>query len=147
MEIESDTLAFVRTNFPHTPVPEVIHEWVDEKLNRTFLIMKHIEGRTLADAWPSLSQEKRDDIASTVAEYISQLTSLTSDRYQSPTGRGLSEPFFDLGPTNILVTDDGVVTELLDWESAGFYPKFWIALKPYLSAEYYLPPDIEDRYA
>ncbi|RDK37176.1 hypothetical protein M752DRAFT_287298 [Aspergillus phoenicis ATCC 13157] len=30
----------------------------------------------------------------------------------------------DLSPTNILLTDDGAVKAILDWESAGYYPKF-----------------------
>lgn len=44
----------------------------------------------------------------------------------------------DLGPTNILVSDDGQVSAVLDWESAGFYPRLWISLKPHISAGFYL---------
>ncbi|KAI4188407.1 MAG: hypothetical protein LQ346_005321 [Caloplaca aetnensis] len=39
----------------------------------------------------------------------------------------------DLGPTNIMVSEDGIVEGVIDWESAGFYPEFWIATKPSVS--------------
>jgi hypothetical protein len=53
----------------------------------------------------------------------------------------------DLGPTNILISDDGsTVTAILDWESAGFYPKFWIPLKPYRSGGFSLDIPDDSRY-
>lgn len=39
----------------------------------------------------------------------------------------------DLGPGNIIVSDDGRVAGILDWEAAGYYPTFWIATKPSVS--------------
>lgn len=55
-----------------------------------------------------------------------------------------SRPYHvDLGPTNIMVSDDGLVNESLDWESAGFYPAFWIALKPLISAAFYLDSSLK----
>ncbi|KAL9102404.1 MAG: hypothetical protein Q9163_002449 [Psora crenata] len=44
----------------------------------------------------------------------------------------------DLGPGNIMVSKEGNVEAILDWESAGFYPRLWIASKPMLSAGFYL---------
>ena len=44
----------------------------------------------------------------------------------------------DLGPTNIIVSEEGNVEGILDWESAGFYPRYWIVLKPMRSAGFYL---------
>ncbi|KAL2825691.1 hypothetical protein BJY01DRAFT_241505 [Aspergillus pseudoustus] len=44
----------------------------------------------------------------------------------------------DLNPTNILVADDGTTVSILDWESAGFYPRFWIPLKPWRSGGFNL---------
>ncbi|KAB5583487.1 hypothetical protein GE09DRAFT_303016 [Coniochaeta sp. 2T2.1] len=35
----------------------------------------------------------------------------------------------DLSPTNIIVSDDGQVRGVVDWESAAFYPHDWIATK------------------
>jgi hypothetical protein len=194
MEMESSTLAFIKASAPNIPVPDVIYAWLDEELSRTFLILKRVQGNTLAKAWPSLASEKRDYIASTVAQYCSDLAKITSDKLQSATGRGVLEPFLnvrakdshpswrprllgpmpsvssqkylqrisklcsppvtdafyfyhaDLGPTNILISGDGMVEAILDWESAGFYPRFWISLKPYISPGFCLPV-ADDRYA
>ena len=53
---------------------------------------------------------------------------------------GLSLHFYhaDLGPGNIILSEEGKVEGILDWESAGFYPRCWIASKPMLSAGFYL---------
>jgi len=53
----------------------------------------------------------------------------------------------DLGPTNIMISETGSVEGILDWESAGYYPWFWIATKPLVSAGFNLPTGSEDRYA
>ncbi|KAF1959786.1 hypothetical protein CC80DRAFT_489872 [Byssothecium circinans] len=42
-------------------------------------------------------------------------------------------PFYhpDLGPTNILVSDDGKsLTAIIDWEAAAYFPSFWVATRP-----------------
>jgi len=42
-------------------------------------------------------------------------------------------PFYhcDLGPTNILVSDDGEsIAAVIDWEAAAYFPSFWVATKP-----------------
>jgi len=52
----------------------------------------------------------------------------------------------DLGPTNIIILN-GIIVGILDWESAAYYPKFWIATKPRLSAGFYLQKDRTDRKA
>ena len=39
-----------------------------------------------------------------------------------------------------MVSEEGNVEGILDWESAGFYPRCWIASKPMLSAGFYLSP-------
>jgi serine/threonine protein kinase len=38
----------------------------------------------------------------------------------------------DLGPGNILIYDQRLAA-IIDWESAGFYPHFWISTKPSVS--------------
>jgi hypothetical protein len=186
MGMESSTLAFLAVNFPHIPVPDVVFSWLDTKLNRTFLLLKRIEGLTLQSAWPSLSSEHKQQIASTIAQYCNDLATSRSSSFQSVTGLGVLEPFLnvhaetshpswkprllgpfpshtfvkylqriskrptpnfedifhlyhaDLGPSNILVSQDGEVRGILDWESAAFYPDFWVSLKPYISAGFLL---------
>lgn len=39
----------------------------------------------------------------------------------------------DLGPGNIITSDDGTIAGILDWEAGGYYPRFWIATKPSVS--------------
>lgn len=45
----------------------------------------------------------------------------------------------DLGPSNIIVTEDGTIAGIIDWESAAFYPTFWLGTKPLVSAGFHLP--------
>jgi Ser/Thr protein kinase RdoA (MazF antagonist) len=40
----------------------------------------------------------------------------------------------DLGPTNVMVMQDGTVSGIIDWESAAYYPQFWVATKTSLPA-------------
>ena len=43
-----------------------------------------------------------------------------------------------LSPIDIMVSEDAEITGILDWNYAAFYPKFWIALKPGISAGFFL---------
>jgi len=188
MELESKTIAFIRENAPEVPVPEVIHTWIDRAWNRTFLILRRVQGETLDSVWPQLTRNQQMQIASKIVEYCRQLSLLSSSIFESATGRAVVEPFLnstanashpswvprslgpfsskdlashlsavapgsdldtgstfyfyhaDLGPTNIMVLDNSI-SGILDWESAAYYPRFWIATKPRLSAGFYLQKD------
>jgi Phosphotransferase enzyme family len=52
------------------------------------------------------------------------------------------KPFYfyhtDLGPTNVIVADDGNIVGIIDWESAAFYTRFWLGTKPLVSAGFLL---------
>lgn len=50
----------------------------------------------------------------------------------------------DFGPGNIIVSDDGRVAGILDWEAAGYYPAFWIATKPSVSSGLNFHPSIAE---
>ena len=50
----------------------------------------------------------------------------------------------DLGPTNIMVSADGEVTGIIDWESGGFFPRFWIATKPHVSPAFDFCPELSE---
>lgn len=62
----------------------------------------------------------------------------------------------DFAPRNILVDEEGYVTAILDWESAGWYPEYWEYirafrhLKPMPDWPIYLalilPPKYEKEY-
>ncbi|KAB8596109.1 hypothetical protein FH972_025818 [Carpinus fangiana] len=49
----------------------------------------------------------------------------------------------DLGPGNIILFN-GSVAAIVDWESAGFYPRFWIATKPSVSPGFDFHPPLDD---
>ena len=73
-------------------------------------------------------------------EYLGPLTHEECERYfstSSDKGPILEGDFQfyhpDLGPGNIIVSDDGRVAGIIDWETAGYYPAFWIATKPSVS--------------
>lgn len=184
-ELESDTIRYVEKK-TSIPFPNIIYSWIDTEWNRTFLILKPVVGRTLRQAWRSLSLAQRRQIARAVARFCKVLASYTAPRLESAFGSGVldshltvvrvfSEPSWkpqllgpfsikelfsylsidkaglppysidkfhyyhaDLGPTNILVSDDGNINGIIDWESAAFYPKFWVATKPLVSAGFFL---------
>ncbi|POR35819.1 Uncharacterized protein TPAR_03986 [Tolypocladium paradoxum] len=50
----------------------------------------------------------------------------------------------DLGPSNIMVSAAGAVTGILDWELAGFFPRFWISTKPSVSPGLNFCPSVAD---
>ena len=89
IQLESETIAFVREHFPTIPVTEVVYEWVDKSINRRFLIMKRIRARTLEVAWPQLTNQQRLNIAKEVAEYIALVATKTSLYYQTVSGCGV----------------------------------------------------------
>lgn len=52
----------------------------------------------------------------------------------------------DLSPTNIMVSGDGSVTGILDWESTAFYPRMWIGIKPKASYGFILKDFDGDKW-
>jgi len=97
IDLESQTIAFIREHFPAIPVPEVLHEWVDKSINRSFLIMKRIRARTLDVAWPQLTHQQRLNIAKEMAEYTALVATKTSTHYQTVSGCGVRKPWLMQG--------------------------------------------------
>jgi len=57
-------------------------------------------------------------------------------------------PFYhcDLGPTNILVSDDGnSVAAIIDWEAAAYIPSVWVATRPATNWAYRLSEPTVER--
>lgn len=51
----------------------------------------------------------------------------------------------DLGPANIMISDDcDVVTGIIDWESAAYYPPFWVATKPVYAGTLWLECETDE---
>jgi len=169
VESEDKTIAFVKKIAPQISTPEVIYTWTYQ--DRSFLILKRIEGSTLRNAWTSLPPSRRNAIITTIAYYCNVLAQNTSQMLRSVSGKPVLEPYLapsgsdllgsytheecaryfsassgecptlgrvfnfyhpDLGPGNIIVSD-GRVAGIIDWEAAGYYPRFWIATKPSVS--------------
>ena len=184
MQLEGDTIRFVNDLVPSLPTPTVLYSWVDAQWSRSFLILGPVIGRTLHQAWDTLSSCSRTELANTVARFCKALAISTSARLETVGGKGIVEPFLtappaifepswkpqflgpysleqlqpylaetlataaiapfalyhaDLGPRNILVNDDGNLIAIIDWESAAFYPIFWLGTKPLVSPGFLLP--------
>ncbi|KAL9025193.1 MAG: hypothetical protein Q9196_005941 [Gyalolechia fulgens] len=161
MESEAATIAFVKKAAPYLCVPNVLHEWFDQ--DRSFLVVERLGTSTLNDAWSWLSSPQRNLAVETVAEYCRLMAMNISDTLSSATGKSVGEPYLDplgselVGPYTpdrcreafstpsaacpapaqfrfyIMVDDEGKVAGVIDWESAGYYPDFWIATKPSVS--------------
>ena len=97
IQLESETIAFMREHFPTIPVPKVLYEWVDQSMNRSFLIMKRVHARTLDVAWPSLTQQQRLNIANEVADYTALVATKTSTHYQTISGCGVAKQWLMQG--------------------------------------------------
>lgn len=97
IDLESQAIAFIREHFPAIPVPEVLYEWVDKSINRTFLIMKRIRARTLDVACPQLTHQQRLNIAEEMAEYTALIAIKTSTHYQTVSGCGVRKPWLMQG--------------------------------------------------
>ncbi|KAH8723984.1 hypothetical protein GQ44DRAFT_773563 [Phaeosphaeriaceae sp. PMI808] len=176
MDAESNLMAFAKKAVPSLPVPGVHCSWLDKAWNRSFIVLVAVEGKTLNEAWPSLTDAQHQRVATTVATFCEELASQTSQKLQNSSNGAVLEPFLtykkilrylpgyhihsghytrleigelfhfyhaDLGPTNILVSDEGEISGIIDRESAGFYPRFWVGAKPLVSAGFYLSPGQE----
>jgi hypothetical protein len=97
IQLESETIAFIREHFPTISVPEVLYEWVDKSMNRSFLIMKRIHAHILEVAWPQLSHQQRLNIAKEVADYTVLVANKTSRYYQTISGCGVAKPWLMQG--------------------------------------------------
>lgn len=82
-----------------------------------------------------LSPERPPDAPSWKPVPPRRLSKLEATIYLEPMDAGGKFHFYhaDLSPTNIMVSDNGSVTGILDWESAAFYPRVWIGTKPKVS--------------
>ena len=78
-----------------------------------------------------------------------RLSKSEAEAYLHPMDAGKKFYFahLDLSPTNIMVSKDGTVTGILDWESAAFYPRVWIGTKPKVSYGFILEGVDKDVWA
>ncbi|KAE8344080.1 hypothetical protein BDV24DRAFT_149327 [Aspergillus arachidicola] len=83
-KIEVQNIEFLKQ---HTtiPIPSVIREWTDDS-DWYFILINCLNGQTIEEAWPTLSQPQKEHIADQVAEYIQQLRQFQSPIMQSIDG-------------------------------------------------------------
>lgn len=68
--------------YANIPAPKVLRDWVDGD-GRYFVLQERMQGQTLEQAWPSLSEPQRTAIADQVVEVRKRLRSLMSTSIQS----------------------------------------------------------------
>jgi len=68
---------------------------------------------------------------------VNKETLRSARKLQSLQRPGVKFTHGDIKHHNILVDEEGHITGLLDWESAGWYPEFW----EYTTALRFLPKD------
>lgn len=90
-----DTLSHL-TKYPDIPTPKVLRDWVDSD-GRYFVLLERIQGQTLEQAWPTLSESQKTSLADQVVNIREKLRSITSTSIrgvdQNPCYPGLL--FFD----------------------------------------------------
>ena len=89
MQLEKDTIDFVKGHCPNIPVPQIIYSRIDHDWSRTFLIMKRMPGNTLYQVQRQLDPSQRSQIAQQVAEYCTDFSKLTSSKLESANSKGI----------------------------------------------------------
>ena len=110
-----------------TSAVETVARYCDLLARHTSPTLRSVTGKPLLEPW----------LGGSSSGLIGPLTHQECMRHfslPSPDSPDLEAEFHfyhpDLGPTNIIISDDGSVAGIIDWEAAGFYPRFWIATKP-----------------
>ncbi|MCJ1384696.1 hypothetical protein MMC17_007814 [Xylographa soralifera] len=86
--VEGDAMDLVRRCVPSVPVPECIHYWIDQKWDRSFLIMPRVHGVLLNEAWWGLSEQEKENICDNLAKYQDLIArNITSNVFQGVTGK------------------------------------------------------------
>ncbi|KAB8437421.1 hypothetical protein FH972_025099 [Carpinus fangiana] len=78
--IEGENMMFVK-RYAAVPVPDVYAIYFDSERNCTYIIMEYIHGETLASAWTSLDDTKKDRIAAILRTYMKDLRALPAPGY------------------------------------------------------------------
>lgn len=89
MQMEAETIDFVRSHFPGIPVPTVVHYWNDTIDRRSFMVLDREKGQTLDSCWASLTDPQREAIAETVAGYAERLATSQRPSMETVSGYGI----------------------------------------------------------
>ncbi|KAF1363993.1 hypothetical protein EJ07DRAFT_152058 [Lizonia empirigonia] len=151
MQSESDTIRFVNDH-TEIPTPVVIYSWVDLQDNHSQAhlaqkVAKYCKALSSATSnklqtsdgkgvvEPFLTSRPHPNEPSWKPQFLGPYTAEELSAYLG--GHSLVESaskflyyHADLGPKNIMVDDREEIVAVLDWESAAFYPPFWLGTKP-----------------
>lgn len=93
---EGEHMMFVRESSPMTPVPIVYalysHQHDGHRIPTNYIIMENIPGHSLRSLWPSLDIAAKEDLASKLRHYFTQLRQIPSPGYFGTVGK---RPFVD----------------------------------------------------
>jgi hypothetical protein len=110
----------------------VVVDFCDIMAAQTAPCLQSVTGKQLQE--PYLSPSDKTGLLGplTIDESISYFSATPS--HDAPVLGSLFHFYHaDLGPGNIIVSSSGTVLAILDWELAGFFPRFWISTKPSVS--------------
>lgn len=93
METEAQTIDFVKEEFPSIPVPEVVYQWTEESINRSYTVMNRAPGKTLDSVWSSLSDLEHKEIALKIADYIALMATARRSTLETVSGYGVTDEF------------------------------------------------------
>jgi hypothetical protein len=125
MQLETDTIQFVNKVSPF-PTPSTVYSWVNTKWSRSCLILKSVRGRTLNQAWNSMSSDCRTQLANTLARFCKTLAMSTSEKLETANGNGIVEPFLTARAPQSLGSHSSCARIL----SHSFSPIFWTLSPP-----------------
>ena len=97
---EGRTMMFVREN-TSVPVPRVYALFNKADTSKSYIIMERIHGKSLADAWSSLSRSEKQWIAAQLREHLQNLHGLHSRTYRSVANQPLRDEVFWTGDQNV----------------------------------------------
>ena len=122
---EVDNMNFVRK---HTsiPVPEVFDEY-DTPDGRHCIIMSHLPGTPLQEAWPNMPDESKNSIVEQLIRYIHELRQLKGESVSSASGSPTFIPLFG-SPVDKVLHSPSEFHNLLTSSVAHTIPKFYVAL-------------------
>lgn len=99
------------------PVPSTLLEWDEPADNSCLRVVRRIDGITLKEAWPNLSETEKHDIAKQTCTFLAQLRNLTSNEIESLDHRPLYDALLFGGdrctPHGPLKSDDKLWDEIV----------------------------------
>ncbi|RDW76847.1 uncharacterized protein DSM5745_06839 [Aspergillus mulundensis] len=90
---ESTTIAYVRSKQPSFAIPRVLYE--KQIHDRYYLVLTRVEGRTLAEAWPSLDERWKTHYVNSIADICSEMASWQGENVGGVDGKGVPEAYLN----------------------------------------------------